>query len=112
MKIELELWHLIVLFMAFVSCGGFMLKIALDSLNRRDDERQKALNTTLASISNSISSNDEHLARVERDLLKFQTEVAKDYVRREDYVQMTATFMAKVDALSLKIDTALMRDNK
>ncbi len=112
MKIELELWHLITLFMAFVGCLGFMLKIAIDYLNRRDNERQIALQTTLSELSKSIKSNDDHLTRLERELLIFKADVAKDYVRREDYVQMTATFMAKVDSLSLKIDTALMREHK
>ena len=50
--------------------------------------------------------------RVEREILQLKAELPLNYVRREDYVQSTATIMAKLDAISLRFENVLLQRGK
>ena len=50
--------------------------------------------------------------RLQVELLKLQADMPLHYVRREDYVQSTATIMAKLDAISLRFENVLLQRGK
>lgn len=115
MKIELELWHLILLFMAFVSFAGAFGKILLDQSEKRQVERaiaqdkaredgQKALRDAFSEHLAEERRNAQALQNLERDFLKWQADLPVHYVRREDYVRGQSVIEAKLDALYSKLE--------
>ena len=69
--------------------------------NERFDALQRARELEAQGITN-----------LEREFLKFQADLPLHYVRREDYVQSTATIMAKLDAISLRFENVLLQRGK
>ena len=73
---------------------------ALDEKFSANDEKFKAINTRL-------STQDESDRRIEHQLNELRVEMPRDYVRREDFTRVIASFELKVDALRLTIERAM-----
>lgn len=104
MKVELELWHLILLFTMFVSVVWAFGKALMDQFEKRLDERFKTRdeNTKAAALETKarFDSLDGNTRALERDLLNFKAQLPEIYVRREDYIRGQAVIEAKIDALA------------
>lgn len=92
MKIELELWHLISMLLAFFSAAGVFGRILLGQIDKRLDERF-AVQTVL------LQGTTGKVEKLERDFLEWRAELPIHYVRREDYVRGQSVIEAKLDAL-------------
>ncbi len=123
MKIEMELWHLITLLLAFFSCVGIFGKVLLDQVEKRqveraqaqDDARQEGQRTLREALDKHIA--DERVTAnavqtLERDFLKWQAELPVHYVRREDYVRGQSVIEAKLDALYSKLEVVQMKGSQ
>lgn len=66
-------------------------KSRADGFKRLEDQMQIA-NTT-------AQSNRDELQRLERDFLKFQADLPRTYVAREDYIRGQTVIEAKIDAV-------------
>lgn len=120
MKIELELWHLIVLLLTFFGACSAAGKLLLTQTQKHLDGRFEALDTTTATNQQQVAhrltgleaasrAEREQWQRVERELLNLKAELPLHYVRREDYVQAIATIMAKLDAMALRFENIILR---
>lgn len=120
MKIEMELWHLITLLLAFFSCVGIFGKVLLDQVEKRMVERaeaqdaarvegQKSLRSTLAEHLEEEKQNAKALQILERDFLNWKAELPVHYVRREDYVRGQSVIEAKLDALYSKLELVQLK---
>ena len=120
MKIELELWHLILLLLAFFGACSAAGKLLLTQTQKHLDGRFEALDTTTATNQQQVAhrltgleaasrAEREQWQRVERELLNLKAELPLHYVRREDYVLAMATIMAKLDAMSMRFENILLR---
>ena len=120
MKIDIELWHLVTLLLAFMGCVAAAGKLFLAQLQRHLDDRFKAqdvarsenhqaLSRRLDGIESANREEAGQWQRVERELLNFKAEMPVHYVRREDYIRGQSVIEAKLDGLATKIENAQLR---
>lgn len=115
MKVELELWHLFLLFFAFVSAVFAAGRVLLDQFEKRLDERFKGQEAHRQEREatheaqrrlDAEQQNERHhhldqgIRAVERDLLTFKAQLPDSYVRRDDYIRGQTVIEAKLDALA------------
>ena len=82
-----------------IGSAGFTLsavKWLLSSWMRSLDTRFTALETALHGI------GEEH-HRVEKDLLRLQAELPREYIMREDWIRVSASLDSKIDAIHAEI---------
>lgn len=123
MKIELELWHLILMLLAFFGCVAAFGKTLLDQFEKRQAESfraidkareqgQRALHEIFEAHITEERRNADSLKELERDFLKWQAELPLHYVRREDYVRGQSVIEAKLDALYNKLEVVQIKGAK
>ncbi len=100
--IHLELWQFLCLIGGGITALWVLAKIIIHQATARIDQRFRE-------ITNHLNTQDDKVDKLQRELSEHRIELARDYVRREDYVQMTATIMNKIDALALNVQT-MFRD--
>ncbi len=116
----LELWHLILLLLAFFGCMGAFGRALLQQFDKRLDERfssqeksrteaQQNWAARFDSLQKSAESEREEWRRIERDLLKLMADLPVNYVRREDWVRSQTIVEGKIDGLALRIENAILR---
>lgn len=113
MKVELELWHLITLLVAFFGCVGAFGKVLLAQFERRLDERFNAQNAQRQLAEKHL---DERLSRIEheqresdRELADLKAALPTGYVRREDYIRGEAGVIARIDSLAQRLELVFER---
>lgn len=104
MKIEIELWHLITLLLAFFSVVGVFGRVLLGQIDKRLDERFTVQTSLLQDTTGKVT-------KLERDFLEWRAELPIHYVRREDYVRGQTVIEAKLDALYNKLEVVQMKGN-
>lgn len=120
MKIEMELWHLITLLLAFFSCVGIFGRVLLEQVEKRQQERALAQDKAREDGQKMLrDALEKHIAdervtagavqALERDFLKWQAELPVHYVRREDYVRGQSVIEAKLDALYSKLEVVQIK---
>lgn len=127
MTIQLELWHLITLLLAFFGCVGGFGKVLIAQFEKRLGERFKAQDEAREagsrSLREALSQQRDALAQhilderktsaqvisLERDFLTWKAELPVQYVRREDYVRNQTIIEAKLDAVALKIENIQLK---
>lgn len=120
MKIELELWQLILLLIAFLGCVAGFGKLLLTQIERRLDERfatqeasrksnHQEVERRLSGIESAAREESGQWQRVERELLSLKADLPVHYVRREDYIRGQSVIEAKLDGLATKIENAQLR---
>lgn len=110
MRIELEIWHLILMLIAFFTCIAAFGKVLLDQFEKRLNERFTSHDTNQTKLQNTISKNTEAIQVLERDFLKQQTELALHYVRREDYMRGQIVIESKLDRVHDKLEAILTKE--
>lgn len=110
MMVQIELWNLILLLLAFFGCVGAFGKILLSQvekrLNRRFIDQDKvreigatALRETIERHTAQGEKTATQVKTLEREFLEWKAEMPLIYVRREDYIRGQAVLEAKQDAL-------------
>lgn len=80
MTIEVNLANLIFILFALVGAFWALVKIIVSQYERSLDARFKTLSET-------IDKGQEIAMQLERDFLKFQSEIPRVYMRRDDYMR-------------------------
>lgn len=101
MKIELELWQFITLTTMILGAFWGIAKMMLAQSAKSLDEKFNAIHQRL-------TTQDESDRRLERDLTDLRVELPRDYVRREDFTRVIASFQVTVDNLRLTIERMLL----
>lgn len=123
MEVRLELWHLILLLLAFFGCVAGFGKLLLDQVEKRLQERftaqdlarkegQDTLRKTLDLHLDSERTNATALQALKEDFLRLQADMPLHYVRREDYVRGQTVIEAKLDALYNKLEVVQLKGAK
>jgi hypothetical protein len=128
MTLEVEFWTLVSLAVTFLFAiigivGGLIRGVLTQGMRRIDGhfqsledaqkERADDVARRLGTIEPAAHESAGHRQRLEREALQFQASLPKEYVRREDYVQMVATIVAKLDASQARSDAMSARlENK
>lgn len=118
--LQLELWHLISLLIAFFGAcgagGSLLLSLhqkhldaKLEEMDLRHQQGQAQLTARLSSIEVSNREEAQQWQRVERELLHLKAELPINYVRREDQVRRDSIVEAKLDGLAAKFENAVLR---
>lgn len=101
MSIQLELWHLLLLFMAFCGCVAGFGRVLLDQFEKRLHERFSGLEDATAKAFD-----------VERQLLELRADLPLHYVRREDYIRGQSVIEAKLDGLAMRIENMTLKGTR
>lgn len=120
MRIELDLWNLVTLLLAFLSATAGFGKVLLNQFEKRLHERfkdqdearaegQRAMREIFDQHLNEERRNANALQALERDFLRWQADLPVQYVRREDYVRGQVIIEAKLDALYNKIEIVQLK---
>ena len=97
MMIQMELWQLVSLLVAFIGFTAGVAKLLLRQVERR-----------LLGIETASAEWN----RIERDWLNWKAELPLQYVRREDYVRNQTVIEAKIDAIAMRIENWQLRDRE
>lgn len=122
-KIEMELWHLVLLLLAFFGFTGAVAKLLLDQFEKRLVEKFKAqaearavadaaLNAALERHLDEEKKTTAKIVDLEKDFLRWQAELPVSYVRREDYIRGQTVLEAKMDALYSKLELVHLKGSK
>lgn len=102
-----------------VLVNAFALRLLTRWLDTRFDTQSQLLSVThkqvqdrLDGIEAAARKDAENWQRIERELLKFKAEMPTEYVRREDFVQSMGTIMSRLDAMALRFENMLLKQNK
>lgn len=123
MKVELELWQLITLLLAFMGCVAAFGKLLLAQIDKRLETKfaaqEQARLVGAASLRDSL---DEYVAQaqktateltaLERQFLQFKVELSREVVWREDYIRGQTVIEAKLDALYGKLEVVQLKGVK
>ena len=120
MNIQVELWQLITLLLAFFAAMGAIGKVLLDQVQRHLDERfavqesarqnsHEQLAARLAAIESAGRDDGAQWQRIERDLLGLKADLPLHYVRRDDYIRGQSVIEAKIDGLAMKFENMQLR---
>lgn len=123
MEVRIELWHLIILLMAFFGAVWAFAVVFFGQVDKRLDVRFQAQETLraeagqrwdkrFAELADGQKAERDNWQRLERDLMQMRAEMPVHYVRREDYVRNQSVIEAKLDALYAKIELMLVQGGK
>lgn len=107
MTVELNFGNVLALGTAFVLALWALVKIIARQQESALEHRFKALIESIQGVSASVAKEQESTQRLERELMQLRAELPRDYVRREDFTRVIASFEIKVDNLRLTIERAL-----
>ena len=120
MIVELQLWQLITLLLAFFGACTGAGKVLLGQAQKHLDERFVAMEATRKSNHDANQSNLDLLGRrlenqgndwqrLEREFLNLKADMPMHYVRREDYIRGQSIIEAKLDGLAMKLETVQLQ---
>ena len=120
MNLQIELWQIISLLLAFFAACGAFGKLLLDQMQRHLDERfqvqeearqegHQQLARRLDAIEAAKRDEAKQWLRVERELLELKADLPMRFVQREDYIRGQSVIEVKIDSLALKIENIQLR---
>ncbi|WP_035277485.1 hypothetical protein [Desulforegula conservatrix] len=123
-SVTIEFWPLLsgiglllVSFLGFVFAAG---KILLSQTDKRLDQRFVGLEAIRAETAKNwedkfttlmISFREEAKGwqNLEKDFLKYQNVISREYVRREDYIRNQTIIEAKLDGVAMRIENLQLK---
>lgn len=123
MNVQLELWQLITLLIAFFGFLGGAGKVLIGQIDKRLEDRFAAMEvarragaehwqTVFAEHLEQEKSEAAMLRQMEREWMAFRADLPIQYVRREDYVRNQTIIEAKLDQLRLSIENQYLKGLK
>ncbi|MBF0417000.1 MAG: hypothetical protein HQL86_01970 [Magnetococcales bacterium] len=115
MMINMELWQLISLLLAFFGFTAAGVKVLVSQFETRLDEKFNSMEQARAAADRTLRDSIQELAErqkeldgqfreQEKEMNRMQVGMLSHYVRREDYVRGQTTIEAKLDALSVRLE--------
>ncbi|MGQ0711621.1 MAG: hypothetical protein ACT4NV_17955 [Rhodoferax sp.] len=102
MIVEFNLTNIIFVVVALFSGVWAIAKFFLEKIEKSQDARHKVL-------AELLQANQETTLQLERDFLKFQTEIPRTYLRRDDYVREVQQLHEAIQRDLLPIRTSVSR---
>lgn len=116
MMIQMELWHLISLLLAFFGAVGAFGKVLLHQFEKRQAERFRSQDEARRAAQDhwdqrfaSIEAESKDWSRVERQFLEWKANLPMTYVMRDDYVRNQTVIEAKLDSVALRIENLQLK---
>ncbi len=113
MTVQLELWHLILMLIAFFGAVGAFGKILIVQFEKRLDER---FTTQETARQEAQKRWDEEFRKIEAlarkneiDLLGLKVHLAENFVSRPDHIRGHSILELKIDGLASKFENVLLR---
>ena len=104
MTVQLELWQLITLLLAFFGAVWVFGKTLFKQTDVRLGERFAAQELLRVDATVRWDKRFDELRNVDRDLLLLRAELPREYMRREDHIRSETVTNAKLDALATRQD--------
>jgi hypothetical protein len=105
MIVQVELWQLISLLLAFFGAVGGFGKILLSQFEKRQAEQADHWDKRFTAL--EIAAKE--WTRVERDFLAFKADLPMTFVMRDDYVRNQTVIEAKLDSVALRIENLQLK---
>jgi hypothetical protein len=83
------------------------LKLQFDAIGKALTDQ----NEEFLEINRRLDKQEENDLHLEREMMALRAELPRDYVRREDFTRVIASFEVKVDNLRLTIERLLFRND-
>lgn len=110
MTFELTMANLISLAGLFFGALWALLKVIGAQAERRANEKFAALQASFATLIQDMRREADATRQMETSFLKFQAELPRDYVRRDDFVHALGTINTRIDNFALRVERAI--DNR
>lgn len=107
LNLDLSLTHLITLATLYAGSLWGLVKIIANQQEKRLVEKFAALSTSIADMSKDLRKEADATRALERAFLQHQTELARDYVRRDDFVRAFGIIEARIDNFAFRMERAL-----
>lgn len=107
MIFELTLGNVITLAALLTAAGWALVKIITKQHEKHLNAQFKTLDDSLTAMRQAQDSNAQALRELERQLLQHEVVMAKEYVRRDDYVRDLASLGTRIDNFALRVERAL-----
>ena len=107
MVIELTLANVITVMALFIAAVWALLKVINAQHEKRLAERLDGLASTMEAIAKSQDSNAKATLELEREFHRHRADMAREYVRREDFVHHIGTIETRIDNFALRMERAL-----
>lgn len=109
--VQLEMWQLILLLIAFFGCVAGFGKLLLAQFESRLAERFESQDEKFKELKIANDEDSRQWLQLERELSKLRIELPREYMRREDFIRQEVTVNAKLDALNGRLDLFLQRQS-
>lgn len=121
MTMQIELWHLVLLLLAFFGGCGAAGKLLLDQIQKGLDSRFNAQDSARATAFEQLSKRLDTIEqtslkeanewqRMERNFMELKADLPLHYVRREDYIRGQSIIESKLDGLAMKLENTMLRN--
>lgn len=119
-SMRLEFWHLVLMMIAFFTLVGSFGQLLLSQIDKRLDERfaaqeearktgQEAWRKEFDLHLQAERRETDALIQLEKDFLKFQGELPRQYVLRDDFLRNQTIIESKLDGLGLRIENLQLK---
>ena len=107
MTFELTMTNLISLVGLSLGALWGLLKVIAIQAERRSGEKFAALQEAIGHVGTDMRREAEAARQMETSFLRFQAELPRDYVRRDDFVQAVGSISTRIDNFALRMERAL-----
>lgn len=107
--IELPIAQVVVLALAFAGSVATVCKVLFSQFEKRMAERFRAHDDTLKRFLDEQVGAVKKVQDLEREFLTFRGDMPNLYVRREDYIRNQTIIEAKLDVISSRFETVLLK---
>lgn len=107
MVFEVTLGNAITVVALMVAALWAMFKLVNMQQEKRLIERFEALTKALETVNESQRTNSDATAKLEREFRQHQVDLAREYVRREDFLRSIGSLETRIDNFALRVERAL-----
>jgi|GEM_PF-594375 len=107
MVFELTMANLISLAGLFLGALWALLKVIALQAEKRSNEKFAALQQSINKVGADMRREADAARMLETSFLRFQAELPRDYVRRDDFVQAIGGINTRIDNFALRMERAL-----
>ncbi len=107
MVFEVTLGNVITLVALVIAAMWALFKLVNVQQERRLNDRFDALTNAMEAVAKSQERNADATAQLEREFHKHQVDLARDYVRRDDFVRHMGSVETRIDNFALRMERAL-----
>lgn len=107
MIFEFTLTNVIAIVGSFIGAWWGLLKVLGAQSEKRLNERFDALARSMADVAATQHSNAAATLELEREFRKHQADMAREYLRRDDFVRHVGIIETRIDNFALRMERAL-----